>query len=84
MAYERTIDLCPRLKIAVDDWSTHCYNKHMNTELTPLQKTQAAYAHFTLEEWQVLASLVKIAMKDNGDPHDNGKNLLAKFPSAVL
>ena len=56
----------------------------MDTQLTPLQKTQAAYAHFTLEEWQVLASLVKIAMKDNGDPHDNGKNLLAKFPSAVL
>jgi hypothetical protein len=31
----------------------------MNTELTPLQKTQAAYAHFTLEEWKLLASCVR-------------------------
>jgi hypothetical protein len=56
----------------------------MNTELTPLQKTQVAYAHFTLEEWQFLASCVKDAIAVPNDETEYINQLLAKFPSAVL
>ena len=61
----------------------------MNTQLTPLQKTQAAYAHFTLEEWTLLAKSVKHywdTMEDTREaPQEDVVNsALAKFPSAVL
>jgi hypothetical protein len=65
----------------------------MNTELTELQKTQAAYAHFTLEEWQLLAKCVRHVAREareNKLPQGNGvtqnkvNTMLAKFPSAVL
>jgi hypothetical protein len=46
-------------------------------ELTELQKTQAAYAHFTLEEWKLLAQAVRELPEDCYD-------ILTKFPSAVL
>ena len=58
-------------------------------ELTELQKTQAAYAHFTLEEWKIL---VKCVRHTEGDLYgtkqavDENKvaAMLVKFPSAVL
>ena len=58
-------------------------------ELTELQKTQAAYAHFTLDEWKIL---VKCVRHTEGDLYgtkqavDENKvaTMLAKFPSAVL
>lgn len=58
-------------------------------ELTELQKTQAAYAHFTLQEWQLLAKSVKHywdTMEDTAEaPQEDAVNkVLAKFPSAVL
>ena len=65
----------------------------MNTELTELQKTQAAYAHFTLEEWQLLAKCVQHTARNARDgslpqghsvKQDAVNNMLAKFPSAVL
>ena len=65
----------------------------MNTQLTELQKTQAAYAHFTLEEWKLLANCVRHTARNARDgklPQGNGvkqgavNNMLAKFPSAVL
>lgn len=58
-------------------------------ELTELQKTQAAYAHFTLAEWRLLAQCVHRRVDEllgsnfELDP-DVVKNILAKFPSAVL
>lgn len=61
----------------------------MNTELTELQKTQAAYAHFTLEEWQILASCVRHHTANmygtrEAVSEEKVSALLAKFPSAVL
>jgi hypothetical protein len=55
----------------------------MNTEdLTELQKMQVAYAHFTLEEWQLLANCVNTL----APTLDKEKvfAMLVKFPSAVL
>ena len=61
----------------------------MNTQLTPLQKTQAAYAHFTLEEWRNLALCVRhyeATMHGTLEALNKEKvfAMLAKFPSAVL
>jgi hypothetical protein len=66
----------------------------MNTqELTGLQKMQIAYAHFTLEEWHLLAKCVSHVVKEARDgklPQGHGvtqnkvHTMLAKFPSAVL
>ena len=65
----------------------------MNTQLTELQKMQIAYAHFTLEEWHLLANCVRHtarAARDGKLPEGNGVRqekvnaMLAKFPSAVL
>ena len=65
----------------------------MPDNLTPLQKTQAAYAHFTLEEWKLLRNCVlhvaKEAREDklpqgNGVTQNKVNAMLAKFPSAVL
>lgn len=58
-------------------------------ELTELQKMQAAYAYFTLEEWKILASCVshRRAYFQNTDMELNEeatKQMLSKFPSAVL
>ena len=58
-------------------------------ELTPLQKTQAAYAHFTLEEWQILATCVmqyEAIMHGTAEKLDKQQvnAMLAKFPSTVL
>ena len=58
-------------------------------ELTELQKMQIAYAHFTLEEWKILA---KCVWHTQGDLYgtkqavDENKvtTMLSKFPSAVL
>ena len=57
--------------------------------MTELQKTQAAYAHFTLEEWKLL---VKCVQHTQGDLYgtkqavddDKVATMLSKFPSAVL
>lgn len=59
------------------------------SELTPLQKTQAAYAHFTLEEWRNLALCVRhyeATMHGTLEALNKEKvfAMLAKFPSAVL
>ena len=57
--------------------------------LTDLQKTQIAYAHFTLEEWRLLVRCVDLTYtelfgtKEAIDAEMMG-NMLAKFPSAVL
>lgn len=57
--------------------------------LTELQKTQIAYAHFTLEEWEMLVKCVShtnahlFATKQALDI-DVVKGLLSKFPSVVL
>lgn len=55
-------------------------------ELTELQKTQAAYAHFTLEEWKLLAYLCRVEHNVTSDcvRFEMLKNILCKFPSAVL
>ena len=61
--------------------------------LTELQKTQAAYAHFTLAEWKLLRNCVVHVAKEAREgklPQGNGvkqaavNEMLAKFPSAVL
>ena len=57
--------------------------------LTELQKTQAAYAHFTLEEWQLLVKCVSHAnaiLHGTREKLDENKVaiMLAKFPSAML
>ena len=57
--------------------------------MTELEKTQAAYAHFTLEEWKLLAKCVQHTQCDlYGTELDVDENkvatMLAKFPSAVL
>lgn len=57
--------------------------------LTELQKTQAAYAYFTLEEWKIIERSVR---KAQGyvcgifvrDDENKVAAMLAKFPSAVL
>ena len=59
------------------------------TQLTELQKTQAAYAHFTLEEWKLLARCLRHAeatLEGTREPVPLGmfNNILCKFPSAVL
>ena len=58
-------------------------------ELTELQKTQAAYAYFTLEEWQLLVLCVdhfRVTMSGTREALNEKKvdAMLAKFPSAVL
>lgn len=58
-------------------------------ELTQLQKTQAAYTHFTLEEWRLLVTCVRhhtAAIYGTLDAIDQNKvnAMLSKFPSAVL
>jgi hypothetical protein len=57
--------------------------------LTDAQKTAAAYAHFTLEEWQLLAKCVNQThayLYGTKQELDKEKvfAMLAKFPSAVL
>lgn len=65
----------------------------MDTQLTPLQKTQIAYAHFTVEEWKLLTKCVMHVAKEARDgnlPQGNGVTqakvnaMLAKFPSVFL
>jgi hypothetical protein len=61
----------------------------MKIELTELQKTQIAYAHFTLEEWQFLVSCVSHRLSSTIGTHeetdtDTVNAMLVKFPSAVL
>lgn len=58
-------------------------------ELTEAQKTQAAYAYFTLEEWQYLVQCVRhrtAAMHGTKQamPVSKVNDMLTKFPSAVL
>ena len=58
-------------------------------EPTELQKTQAAYAHFTLEEWQLLARCVRTTQCElygtrQALDDDKVDTILSKFPSAVL
>jgi hypothetical protein len=58
-------------------------------ELTELQKTQIAYAHFTLQEWQCLAAAMSHTLAYfHGTPHGPQPEVLRaaleKFPSAVL
>ena len=50
--------------------------------LTDAQKTAAAYAHFTLEEWKLLAQCVFNNKLDI--PENKVIEMLTKFPSAVL
>ena len=57
--------------------------------MTDLQRTQAAYAHFTLEEWKLLAKCVGRTFGDLKGTRDaldleEVKTLLSKFPSAAL
>ncbi len=57
--------------------------------LTGLQKTQVAYAHFTLEEWKIIARCIShtradlFGTKQALNP-DAVRDILVKFPSAVL
>jgi len=55
-------------------------------ELTELQKTQAAYAHFTLDEWTLLSFLCRREsnVTENNARYDLLQAILVKFPSAVL
>lgn len=58
-------------------------------ELSQLQKTQAAYAHFTLEEWKILARCLRHTEGDlygtkQAVPLGAFNNILVKFPSAAL
>ena len=54
-------------------------------ELSELQKTQAAYAHFTLEEWKLLANLCQHpAWTPTHKQYELLKSILTKMPSAVL
>jgi hypothetical protein len=57
--------------------------------MTELQKTQAAYQYFTLEEWKLLAKCVRHTEGDlygtkQAVDEDAVKTMLAKFPSVVL
>jgi len=58
-------------------------------ELTELQKTRIAYAHFTLDEWKLIARCIShtradlYGTKQAIDP-DKLRDILVKFPSAVL
>lgn len=57
--------------------------------LTDAERTAVAYAHFTLEEWQLLAKCVNHTHADlygTQQELDKGKvfEMLMKFPSAVL
>ncbi len=61
----------------------------MPQELTGMQKMQIAYAHFTLEEWKLLAKCVNQThayLYGTSQELDKEKvfAMLAKFPSAVL
>ena len=58
-------------------------------QLTELQKTQAAYAHFTLDEWKYILQCVRhhtAAHYGMSMPLSVSKvnDMLSKFPSAVL
>ena len=55
----------------------------MNKELTELQKTQAAYAYFTLEEWKTLVEAMRCLNRE-GYADTETMKILEKFPSAVL
>lgn len=50
--------------------------------LTEAERTAVAYAHFTLEEWKLLAQCVFNCKLDL--PENKVIEILAKFPSAVL
>lgn len=57
--------------------------------MNELQRTQAAYQHFTLEEWKLLARCVRHAFGDlEGTPAAillaKVAEMLQKFPSASL
>lgn len=57
--------------------------------MTELQKMQAAYAHFTLEEWKILVKCVRHTQGDlygTKQAVDENKvtTMLSKFPSVVL
>ena len=57
--------------------------------LTDAQKTAVAYAHFTLEEWYLLAECVNQAQSRlHGTQQELDKEkvfeMLSKFPSVVL
>lgn len=58
-------------------------------QLTESQKTQIAYAHFTLDEWKIIAYCISHARaelfgtRQAIDP-DTLRDILVKFPSAVL
>jgi hypothetical protein len=53
------------------------------------QHTRIAYAHFTLEEWKIIARCIShthanlYGTREALDP-DKVRNILVKFPSAVL
>ena len=57
--------------------------------LTEWQKTQIAYAHFTLDEWKIIAYCIShtraelYGTKQAIDP-DKLRDILVKFPSTVL
>ena len=48
--------------------------------MTDLQKTQAAYAHFTLDEWKTIAHAVAFSSIADSEK----VAILAKMPSAAL
>jgi hypothetical protein len=58
-------------------------------ELTELQKTRIAYAHFTLDEWKIIAYCIShtraelFGTRQAINP-DTVRDILVKFPSAVL
>ena len=52
--------------------------------LTDAQKTAAAYAHFTLEEWKLMATALETYYLVTDLKVARVNTVLAKFPSAVL
>lgn len=48
--------------------------------MTELQKTAAAYQHFTLEQWRILADLVA----RSGITASEKRDILTRMPSAAL
>lgn len=57
----------------------------MQVQLTELQKTQAAYAYFTLEEWKMIAEGIRKLRPVNTSFHlKEINNILVKLPSAAL
>lgn len=54
--------------------------------MTDLQKTQAAYAHFTLDEWKVISSALYDAFAATPTAAQDAKitAILKKLPSAAL